>query len=35
LVAIALGYFFLKEKLQPHQYFGIAAVLAGIVLVSV
>ncbi|HLD18399.1 MAG TPA: EamA family transporter [Candidatus Nanoarchaeia archaeon] len=35
LVAIVLGYFFLKEKLQLHQYLGIASVLIGIVLVSV
>lgn len=35
LTAIALGYFFLKEKLAIHQYAGIVAVLIGVIILSV
>ena len=35
LVAIVLGFIFLKERLQIHQYAGITAVLIGIIILSV
>ncbi len=35
VVAVVMGFLFLKEKLEMHQYAGIAVVIGGIVLLSV